>query len=83
MLIDALLYLFNAILKGFLLLRPDWQPQLPDSVEKVVASAMALNEILPVTEVFACVSLLGTGIIAFVTWKWVVKLLDWIADIIP
>lgn len=83
MIVDALIWLLNKIIQGFLLLRPEWTPTLPDSVKVAVRSMMALNEILPISEVLACVSLLGAGILAFVCWKWVVKLIDWVADVIP
>lgn len=83
MITDALLVLLNWIITGFMALRPAWEPTIPASVGSVVRMMMGLNELLPVNEIMLCLAMLGAGITAFVTWKWVVKLIDWVADVIP
>jgi hypothetical protein len=83
MIVDALLGLVNTLLGWGRGLLPSWSISLPSFVTNIVAQLKTVDGILPVTEVLAVLSLYVTLVGAFSGVKWTVKLIDWIADVIP
>jgi hypothetical protein len=83
MITDILLQLFAGVIDWGLSQLPTWSCSLPSGVSTVVATAKAFDAYVPVTEVLACVALAATLVVALQAWKWVIKIIDWIADIIP
>jgi hypothetical protein len=80
---DALLTILNGLLDWLLTLRPEWTMELPAGVTDFVRAIMAYDAYVPITEGLNCISLLCTCVLAVTGWKWSIKLIDWIADIIP
>lgn len=83
MITEAFLKILSALLDWLVSIRPTWDIHLPSAVGDFVATVMAYNDIVPVGEVMLIVSLSVGAMLALQLWKWTVKLVDWIADVIP
>lgn len=83
MIIDALFAIMSFILDVIISVRPDWQPQLPEGIVDAILYIRELDAMLPATELMICGSLTLSAFGALYVWKWILKLADWIADVIP
>ena len=83
MITTALLGMVNTLISWFCTLRPVWAPVLPPGIADLVAFCKYYDDILPITETTTCITLAGSLLVAFLTVKWGVKIVDWIADVIP
>jgi hypothetical protein len=83
MITDALLRVFDAILGWFVGLLPTWSIGVPSGFGAVVQGLGAWDSLLPVTESFVIVALVGTVFFGAVAMKWLKQVIDWVADIIP
>lgn len=83
MVIDLLLQVLHALVAWFNGIRPAWDVTLPPGVNNLIGMLKGFDQVLPVSEIMTCLTLLLTLLAAFTTVKWSVKLIDWIADVIP
>lgn len=83
MITDKLMQLLDGLLTWALSVRPSWDVHLPAGVTGVIQFLLGLDAILPVSEVLLILSLTVSLVVALTSWKWSVKLVDWIADVIP
>jgi hypothetical protein len=83
MITDALLRVFDAILGWFVGLLPTWSIGVPSGFASVVQGLGAWDSLLPVTESFVIVALVGSVFAGAVAMKWFKQVIDWVADIIP
>ena len=83
MITTLLLNIANLLIQWFLTARPVWLPTVPPSVTTVISFYRAYDNLLPMGETLTCVGLTCAGVLAFVAFKWSVKIVDWVADVIP
>lgn len=83
MITELLLKLLQNTIVFFESVRPEWEWTLPEGVTTAVAMMKGFNNVVPVNEVLICASLYVGLITALVGWKWLIKVIDWIADVIP
>lgn len=83
MIMDLLIQLFVNSLGAMFALLPEWSWELPPSIGALISSVMTFDDILPISEALAGGSLLFGTFAVIITAKWVIKIIDWIADIIP
>lgn len=83
MITTTLLNITNLLIGWFLSGRPVWQPTVPPSVSTLISFDLAYDSLLPINEMLTCIGLICTLLIAMVTLKWGVKIVDWVADVIP
>lgn len=83
MLTDQLLQFLLAIVAGIWSLVPAWTITPGSGWEGAVGDFARWNKLAPCTELFAVLA----GVVAVfgvtVVLKWVIKVIDWIADVIP
>ena len=83
MIITLLMGYVDGFINLFLTLRPSWQPTLPPSVSSLIGFDLAYDNLLPINEMLTCaVAYIGL-MLTMVGFKWIIKLIDWVADIIP
>lgn len=83
MLVEFLLDILQAVIDAVIHLRPSWTMELPEGTNQVIAILKQFNSLLPVTETLACLALYVGLVGSMNVWKWTIKLIDWIADVIP
>ena len=83
MIIDWCLNLCRSLIDWVITTRPAWEMHMPSGVESVVSFVLAYNDVLPINETLICVSGTVSVVMAVQLWKWTVKLVDWIMDVIP
>ncbi len=83
MVTDAMLSILNSLLSWGRGLLPSWSVSLPPFITSLIAQLKTLDGILPVTEVLSVLALYVTLVGAFSGVKWTIKVIDWIADVIP
>lgn len=83
MITTTLLNIANILIGWFLSSRPSWQPTIPDSIRQLIAFDLAYDNLLPVNECLICAGLICTFVLTMISLKWGVKIVDWVADIIP
>lgn len=86
MITDALLLLVNILVNWLIVVRPEWDMSIDNENQQIhwaFTWIHGLDPYLPVTETFVCLAAMITLVVALQGWKWVVKLVDWIADVIP
>ena len=83
MITDALLIIVQTLTTWVNAALPSWSFTSTADYQGWVKSCQYLNLLLPITEIVQCFTLyvsFATGVFA---WKWIIKIADWIADIIP
>lgn len=79
--------LFLDIIKalcGFIIsVLPPFSVHLPDAAKSLVGFLMGFDAILPVTETVTVCTLVGGLVAALSLVKWTIKIVDYIADVIP
>ena len=83
MIIDALLKILKALVQWVIATRPPWEVHLPQGVTQTFSMLKGFDAILPVSETLACILLIVGLLGVFSTVKWSIKIIDWIADVIP
>ena len=83
MIISTLIQLFIIVLQGVTSARPPWVFQLPASVIQTSQYMFSLDNVIPVSETFACATATFALFLVFNFTKWGIKVIDWVADIIP
>jgi hypothetical protein len=80
---NALLDILNTVIDWIITVRPTWTMTLPTGVTGFVSTVLSYDEYVPIHEGLNCIYLTCTVITALQGWKWTVKLVDWIMDVIP
>lgn len=83
MVISSLLQIFIIALTGFSNGRPPWLLTFPASVSQEVQYLYALDPIIPVSEVVLTLTFTCSLFVVINFTKWGVKILDYVADVIP
>lgn len=83
MLTNALIGAVDQLLSWIISVRPAWNFTLPGSVQSAISDMLALDNILPVGEFFQVLAVVGSLFTVLLTLKWGVKLVDYIADVLP
>ena len=83
MIVDALLAILDFMLGIIISIRPEWTPQLPQGVMDAILYIRELDALVPATELVAVSAITLTAFGMIYAWKWILKIADWIADIIP
>jgi len=83
MLVDAWLAILKDLIDWVISMRPAWVPSLDPSIANFLQALVQWDWLFPVHETIQCVGVLVGLIIVFNNFKWILKLADWIADIIP
>lgn len=73
----------NAILQWVMQQRPNWQPTPDPSIQTLVNQCQAWDWLFPIHETLICFGLMLTFFTAVTVWKWIIKVADYIADVIP
>jgi hypothetical protein len=64
-------------------MRPSWTPTIDPSMAQAFQMAAAWDWICPVHETVYCIGAFIALVTAFIAFKWIIKIADWIADVIP
>jgi hypothetical protein len=80
---DAMLKIIATLIDWILGLLPPWQVSLPAGVTTALRFVLSYDAYLPVTETLTVVSLFVGCVMAVQGFKWSVKVVDYIADVIP
>lgn len=83
MVTDLCLAVMNLFLSWVLYTLPEWELALPAGFKDLVATLRGLDGVLPVSEVFLCMGIGGSLFVAMLGFKMTIKVIDWIADVIP
>ncbi len=83
MITEILLDILIAVIGGLNTLLPDWSIEWPPLFQEVMQWLVQFDELLPVREVFQCMTLGGALLGGMNAFKWGVKVIDWIMDVIP
>lgn len=73
----------HQLLQWIISQRPAWQPTPDPTVQTLVNQCQAWDWLFPIHELLICGGLLITFMTAITAWKWVIKVADWVADVIP
>lgn len=83
MITEALVRLVTVLLEGVDAVLPDWDWSLPSGVKQLLGYVLSCDSWLPMSELLTVVGVMLSATVAYVGFKWLVKLIDWIADVIP
>lgn len=83
MIVDALLAILDFLMGIIIGMRPEWEPQLPAGIMDAILYVRELDAVVPATELVAVSAITLTAFGIMYAWKWILKIADWIADIIP
>lgn len=83
MITEALLRILQWVLQILHTLLPEWTPEIPDGIGDVMQFLLAFDAVLPVSETLSVAAISVGAVGAFVGLKWLIKLVDWIMDVIP
>jgi hypothetical protein len=83
MIIDALLAIVGGLIGWLVSLLPEWQVDLPPGGDQLLGLLRSVNWFLPVSEIMVCLSLFLSLLVGMTVWKWSLKIVDWIADVLP
>jgi hypothetical protein len=86
MIINTIIDMFTVLLNRLIDLLPKWDFHVMDHIgglDAFIRFLWQFDDIVPVHETFECLTL-ALGLWAFMfSWKYIVKGLDWVADILP
>ncbi len=77
--LDAL----KALLDWLVSIRPSWDISLPQGAVGLVDAVQAWDVYIPVHEALEVAGLFLTYVVVMNSWKWGVKVVDWVADVLP
>ncbi len=83
MIIDLLLQFLLTLAQGIFGLLPAWEWPIPPEVALFVNWITGFNLFAPINELMAVTAVSATAFGAMIALKGVLKIVDWIADIIP
>jgi len=83
MITDALLNIFLAALNWAWGLLPAWDVPVPPEIAALVSELSKWNKIVPFAELMLITGLFASVFGAVVAFKAIIKVVDWVADIIP
>lgn len=83
MIVDAFLTFLSGLTSWVVSVRPSWTLSLPSGVASLVTWLYGLDSVLPVTEAVTVLGSVVTLVAAMNLWKWSVKIVDWVADVLP
>lgn len=83
MVTEVLLNMLSGLIGWVNSVCPSWEVHLPTPVTSIVSSVLAYNDVLPISETLTCCGLVITAVVALLGFKWSIKLVDWIADVLP
>lgn len=83
MITNLLLDVLHYLLQGLIAVLPAWAVNIPDTVSTLINTFLAYNALLPAVECMTVMTLFLTLGGAVSGLKWAVKVIDYIADIIP
>jgi len=83
MVIDFLLNMMKTLMQSIIATRPAWSWSLPSSISDAIGYLRQFDTILPVTEIMTCCGLSATLFAVMNGWKYIIKVVDYIADVIP
>lgn len=82
MITTGLLVLLKGLVDFLITIRPAWEVHFP-AMTGIVAFWKGYDDLVPITEGLQCLSIYIVGFQAVHGFKWQLKLMDWIADVIP
>lgn len=83
MITDAILKLVLTVLQWAWGLVPTWSIAVPSQIDGLVSELSKWNKLVPFSELMSIASLVGSLFLAQVGFKVVVKVIDWITNVIP
>ncbi len=83
MITNAFLDFLSGLMQWVSSVRPSWTMSLPTALTDLITTIRAYDAFIPVTEGLTIVGLFCTCVAAVQGFKWTIKIVDWIADIIP
>lgn len=83
MIVDALLHLLANVIHFAAQALPSWTMHLPSGVTDFVRTMLNFEPFFPVQETFEIIAALVTLTLGFIAFKWTIKCVDWVADVLP
>ena len=83
MIINALLDIMHGLIAWIIANRPAWDVHLPDGVQTLISALKGFDNFLPVTETFTVIAARVALFAATTGVKWTIKVVDYVADVIP
>jgi len=83
MIVDALYAFLAGILDAVLLILPNWTFHAPPEAYLAYASFQKWDKLAPVHELLQIMTLTLSMVTALWLYKWIIKFIDWVADILP
>jgi hypothetical protein len=83
MILDAFFAIANQLLQYVMSVRPNWMPGDTTTITQLFQVLAEWDWILPVHETVICIGTTMALVTVLITWKWVIKIADWVADVIP
>jgi hypothetical protein len=83
MILDSFFAIANQLIQYIMSVRPVWNPPGSNEVSNFMIFLAQWDWILPIHETLICAASVTGLIVAMIAWKWIIKLADWVADIIP
>lgn len=83
MITDALLNILKAVIEWVISVRPSLDIDPPAGAGEVFGRMKGFDAVVPVTETLVVVGVVVFVVGGLLLWKWTIKLVDWIAAVIP
>jgi len=83
MLTDLLIAVVKALVDFVIGLRPEFEVHMPEGVITAFQFMRGFDSLMPVSETITVLGLFAVYIAATAGFKWLIKLIDWIADVTP
>lgn len=83
MITDALLLAAKSLVSFLFGLVPEWHVDVPPAVGSLASMLSEYNKLLPFAELMLITQASQLLFLAWVTYRVVVKLIDWITNVIP
>jgi uncharacterized membrane protein len=80
---DVMLRIIATLIDWLFAVLPAWSVSLPAGVTTAVRFVLSYDAYLPVSETLLVISLTVGCIMAVQGVKWTIKVIDWVADVIP
>lgn len=83
MITNVILTILAGLVSWLASLLPQWSLHLPGTFLAVISMLKSFDWLLPVSETLTCSAIIVTAVGLSQGIKWSVKLIDWIADVLP
>jgi len=80
---DWALGLVSSLIEWLLSVLPQWSFHLPGGFMDFIAGMKSYDDYFPISEVLTCLALTVSLFSAMLTYKLVVKIIDWVTAVIP